>query len=110
MPEFNEQLARNVVKRIKESPEHWDQMHWHCETGMCFAGFTAIEAGGKWDAFDMESVRTPEGELLHVREFAARELGIDNDDEMDRHSLFCYRNTIKDLEFLIDKLSEGNNA
>lgn len=46
----NATLLREVLAQIETHPETWRQSDWRCGTGMCFAGWTAELAGGKWIA------------------------------------------------------------
>ena len=102
MPEFNEQLARNALKRIKENPAEWRQDDWRCESGMCFAGYVAMEAGARWCDDWSPAVRTPNGAYTHVQVFAQEVLGIDEYHGQKEH-LFTSTNSISTLERLIDK-------
>lgn len=48
MPEINVPLLEQTLAQIEAHPETWDQGSFRCGTGMCFAGWTAELAGGKW--------------------------------------------------------------
>lgn len=45
---YNVVLMREVLTHIEEHPQGWTQSNWRCETGMCFAGWTAVIAGAEW--------------------------------------------------------------
>lgn len=45
---INAVLLRKVLQQIETHPETWDQRTWRCGTAMCFAGWTAQLAGGRW--------------------------------------------------------------
>lgn len=111
MPEFNEQLARNALKAIERSPEHWEQKAYRCGTGMCFAGFVAMEAGASWmtdydenhvDAYELH-VKTPDGEEMAIDYFAAEALGLNKEEAWD---IFHPSNRLEDLKKKIDKYSK----
>lgn len=99
MKSFNEQLASNALKRIKETPWEWEQETWRCASGMCFAGFVAMEARAKWAStsdHDDTNVITPDGDFMDVQEFAAQELGVYHDNSS--WEFFTPTNTIESLE------------
>jgi hypothetical protein len=112
MPKFNEQLARNALKAIERNPEHWNQAEWRCGTGMCFAGFVAIEAGAEWaepyNAHDMDVI-TPEGHIEEVADFALKALGytdLGNENALDaENDLFDACNTLENLKRMVDEYS-----
>ena len=45
---LNIDLLDRTLAHIEAHPEHWDQTVWRCDSAMCFAGWTAELAGGKW--------------------------------------------------------------
>lgn len=47
-PAINAPLLRQTLAHIEANPQTWHQGHWRCKTGMCFAGWTAQLAGGRW--------------------------------------------------------------
>jgi hypothetical protein len=47
-PRVNVPLLRKTLEHIEAHPQEWDQAHWHCGTGMCFAGTACDLDGGEW--------------------------------------------------------------
>jgi hypothetical protein len=112
----NKELLRKTLATIKANPEHWDQSTWRCETGMCFAGWSAHLAGGRWisPAENLQRshllVSEPKDDLLcpsnecrpvSVLYRAQRLLGLAFHQAAD---LFASTNTMEDLERIVAEL------
>ena len=48
MATLNADLLTLTMKTIEESPDTWDQRHWRCNSGMCFAGWVCELSGSRW--------------------------------------------------------------
>jgi hypothetical protein len=106
---FNEPLARAALAAVRARPDQWDQETWRCGTGMCFAGFVAVEAGARWVTADLDDpdaglVVGPDGKRSHVADFAAEALGVDPYGQFDR-ALFSVYNTLDDLDRLVGEFA-----
>jgi hypothetical protein len=55
--------AYKVLDHIAKHPGDWNQGDWRCDSGMCFAGWAAQLAGGKW-VMAADAIGQPE--LLHA--------------------------------------------
>lgn len=91
----------DIEAQISDNPQ--------CGTAMCFAGHTAILAGGKpvfstaygidpGEELSFGTVRTADGGDRHVSTYAAELLGLDT---VDADELFSGDNTLEDLEKLV---------
>lgn len=119
---INTTLLRQTLAHIEAHPDAWDQATWHCETGMCFAGWAITLSGGKWDDSSDELVhvdsavaswalqndswvrRHPSGEaLVTAAAYAQYLLGLD---PCDADDLFRGSNTLDDLREIVDSLIE----
>lgn len=49
---INVPLLTQTLAHIEANPSEWDQTWYRCDTGMCFAGWAAQLAGGKWHTSD----------------------------------------------------------
>jgi hypothetical protein len=47
---INVALLKQTLAHIEAHPEEWDQTEFRCGSGMCFAGWAAQLAGGRWYA------------------------------------------------------------
>jgi hypothetical protein len=131
MADPNIELLEKTYAFIEAHPEHWQQTMWRCKTGMCFAGWAAELAGGKWltgpasdegdgkNLLATEDYLVPEPEEaeytrtlfvkgdavegMHVEDRAMRVLGIDND---DAEELFDGCNDLPDIRKAIDSIKE----
>lgn len=122
--------AYRALDYIKAHPEDWHQEAWRCETGMCFAGRVATQAGGRWvldaGAIDSELLHangndssdnifpvaydgradnggnaiTLEGRFVSARVRASRLLGLDY---LEADMLFAAENKLSDPERLVAK-------
>lgn len=117
---INAPLLRKVLAHIEALPadavKGWDQRTYRCETGMCFAGWTAELTGAVWAPMhvypsgvyavaedgenDLSDV-SPYGEFVWVADRAARLLGLTY---RQADLLFSSRNTLQDLRDIIDDL------
>lgn len=113
----NVALLRQTLAHIEANPDEWNQRHWRCGTGMCFAGWAATLAGGQWYEDD-QSVHRDEliaedgdtGEYdhggvitVHVDDRARRILGLD---EGQAERLFDAVNNLHDLRRIVGELTE----
>ena len=128
---FNASLAEQVLGQIKAYPESHVQGAWRCESGMCFAGWTAQLTGYTWAALSdsdyAELVIDPDGSEIgdydlgldvlapgvnistpvsSAGRVARKELNIDHD---DADILFYGRNTVENLEQAVKHLANGDH-
>lgn len=132
----NIELLEATYTFIEAHPEHWQQTMWRCKTGMCFAGWAADLAGGKWltspasDEGEGENLLATEDYLApepgddgrctrslyingdtiegtHVEDRAMRVLGLNHDDAED---LFNGSNSLSDIRQAIDRLKAWVHA
>ena len=98
---LNKALLARTLAHIEANPETFNGQFWRSGTTMDFAGHAAIQAGAEWlstvdddtsirlpqcgdsqsvAVFRSSVVRTPapESRLMHVADFAAQALGIDD--------------------------------
>jgi hypothetical protein len=75
-----------------------------CGTAACFAGWTAIMFAPSGTKVRGACLTLPDGTQQPVREYAKRELGLD---EPAAISLFACHNRLDGLERIIDKIGEG---
>ncbi|GGG04451.1 hypothetical protein GCM10007304_18200 [Rhodococcoides trifolii] len=118
MNTVNDALFVRTLNYVTDHPDQLDMSWWRTEDARCFGGWASYLAGGRFISsndntdtiiinghshFRASVVRTPAGELMHVEDYAIRELGID---EETADALFSDDNTIEDLtrmvSFLID--------
>jgi hypothetical protein len=97
----NVELLEKTLDHITKNPDEWNQAHWRCETGMCFAGHAAMLAGAKWlhpqfDPDDAASavVVAPNGERYLAGTYATAALGLGPQQCLH---LFNSDNTLADL-------------
>ncbi len=109
----NVPLLRQTMAHIEAHPEEWYQGSWRCDTGMCFAGHTAIIDGATWtypditddEIFETELVTTPGREIMPVRDYASHALGLELGEAA---LLFAASNDLDDLRQIVDELcAEG---
>jgi hypothetical protein len=116
---INAARLQATMSFIESRPHDHDQQWWRCGTARCYAGWASFLAGGRFVSseddkthivasngvknFRASTVRTPEGELLHVADHATIVLGID---DADADALFSPDNTIADLRRMVDNLVE----
>ncbi len=93
------ELARLALKGIETDPEHWYQAAYRCGTTCCYAGFVALAAGATWANEHSPLVRTPEGTVERVEQYAQRALRATL---MQAMELFGGANTKEDIARLID--------
>lgn len=109
----NVKLLRTTLAHIEAEPEKWDQKDWRCGTGMCFAGWAATLAGGKWaygpdeTGRDMLAAEPEDDELsrrlgtIQAADRAQRLLGLN---EWDADELFDGGNDLDDLRRIVESL------
>lgn len=101
-PNFD--LLDRVLSQI-DGNEQWKQGTYRCDSGMCFAGWTVELAGGQWVTDDINSTRyhhVHAGDIsLHVHDWAARQLGL-TEDEADQ--LFDGFNKLDTIAYFIETL------
>jgi hypothetical protein len=117
MPTPNVALLKQTLAHIEANPHEWNQGEYRCETGMCFAGWAAILAGGQWENADPETgdveylVIEPDDEIayvfdggIHVKWRAQRILGL----TVDQRILLCAgSNTLDDLRSIVAEIIAG---
>ncbi|OZC59228.1 hypothetical protein CH276_22535 [Rhodococcus sp. 06-470-2] len=115
----NVDLLYRTIAHIETHPYDHDQQWWRCGTARCFAGWASFFAGGRFVSseddknhivasngvrnFRASTVRTPDGQLLHVADHAAMMLGID---DRDADALFSPDNTVTVLRRMVNNLLE----
>lgn len=108
-PRFNEPLAREVLAKIAEDADHWNQFHWvsACGTSFCFAGWTLVLSGytpvAVNDEYFSSRMVAPDGQHVNVGDEAERLLGLN---EYDGEDLFSATNTYGDLVHQVDALAK----
>lgn len=118
---INVVLLRQTLEQIETHPETWYQNAYRCNTGMCFAGWAAELAGGKWlsspggAVSDLLIAEPDDGEdalyrgdvlSIDASARAKRVLGIDEDQAED---LFAAGNDLDELrEIVTDLLTESH--
>lgn len=116
---INTALLEQTMSFIETHPHDHDQNWWRCGTARCFAGWASFLAGGRFVSsehdkthivasngvknFRASTIRTPEGDLLHVGDHAVIVLGMD---DFDADALFSPDNSIADLRRMVDNLVE----
>jgi len=118
---INVQLLKQILAHIEANPGEWDQTWYRCDTGMCFAGWAAQLAGGKWytDSRDDKSgsyLIAEDGDDLHtINQFVAnvpvvfasvramRVLGLT---ASQAEELFAGGNRLPDLRRIVARLCE----
>lgn len=107
----NFDLLNRVLDTVTDNPE-WKQAVYRCETGMCFAGWTAALTGAQWAEPELdeseESYLGPDrynlvvhpvtGEELQVSVYAREVLGLDY---FEGCELFKGSNRIEDLRRIV---------
>lgn len=132
----NIELAREVLAYIGEHPETHKQASYRCSTGMCFAGWAAQLAGGKWlvppthTKFDESGMicylfleeDDPQDHIVHLEDVPGHDqpvAAVDVDDRAVRilditegqsAQLFDSWNTLESLTAMIDRLEEDPGA
>ncbi len=109
--EPDEQMMRETLDDIRRNYSTWNQSDWRCGSTACFAGHVAFRAGAVWlyadeadapdDHISKYLVRTPDGQAMHVADYAGEVLRI-NTDDADR--LFFSDNTFKDLSRIVSEI------
>lgn len=108
---INAPLLRKVLHQIETEPGTWFQGAYRCGTGMCFAGWAAQLAGGRWASGDGEGLIAEEGEdsytcadgtkIVGAHSRGMRVLGLDDDqaDELfdGTNDLDAIRQTVTEL-------------
>jgi len=110
----NVDLLDRTLAQIEAHPETWEQRSYRCESGMCFAGWAALLAGGRWaepenswnGCLVAEDDDLPEhthgcdygGPGVHAHERAQRVLGLH---EAIADELFCAGNDIDDIRRIV---------
>ncbi|WP_084963292.1 hypothetical protein [Thermoactinospora rubra] len=115
----NALLLRATLAHIEAHPETWNQKVYRCKSGMCFAGWAAELAGGRWITqdptapFSLYLAADRDDDPDYVREFplvgrvidvddrARQVLGLD-DDQADE--LFSADNGIDDIRRIVGEL------
>lgn len=98
----NEKLMVAVYHHIRENPDHWDQRHWACSTGMCCAGWALTLSGSQWRATESGCSWMPLGTFSwSIPDAAARCLGLDPEIEIP---LFNATNTLPDIRRIMTGL------
>lgn len=96
----NIELMKKVLKQIEDHPETWEQRSWRCETGLCFAGWTAELSGAKWD--DPKDPLDPYvvvgDDVVHVSSYARKALGLTGD---EAEELFSGFNRLRHLREIV---------
>lgn len=116
---INTELLEQTMTYIEAHPYQHDQNWWRCGTARCFAGWASFLAGGRFISseedkthivaangvknFRASTIRTPDGELLHVGDHAVIVLGVD---EFEADIMFEPGNSIADLRRMVDNLVE----
>ena len=99
-------LLKQVLAHIEANPETWRQDSWRCETGFCFAGWTAELTGAKWARPEKQldpNVLRGDGESEHVADYAQRVLGLE---ENEADLLFSMFRTLDDLRRMVAEFEE----
>jgi len=52
----NADLLKRTLTHIETHPDTWNQAEYRCRTGLCFAGWAAVLAGGVWLSTDPDGV------------------------------------------------------
>jgi hypothetical protein len=116
-------LLRRTLRQIETHPETWNQGTWRCQSGMCFAGWTATLAGREWaypdsspdssmllaeeedpQAFVMRWDDEPE--VIYVATAAKALLGLD---ETEADLLFYGGNTLRTIKAYVANLIAGRD-
>jgi hypothetical protein len=71
----NAELAWRVLDHIDAHPEQWNQGHWWCGTGGCFAGWSVVLAGKKM-ILEGGDYRVSEAPYAEIGDVALEVLGI----------------------------------
>lgn len=104
----NKKLLCETMKYIETHPEKWVQWSYRCGTSMCFAGWAAVLAGGKWSnpvgECDTRMKRQGAWPEEEVEERAMRVLGLT---EEEAAILFDGSNSKTDLQGFVKNLCEG---
>ena len=106
----NKDVADAVIGFIEAHPEVHNQLDWRCETGMCFAGWTAEINGEEWwnsipvtGAYDNPVLASGE----HVSVWARKFYDV-TDEEADM--LFSATNTVDDIKYAVKLISDGESS
>ena len=123
MTTLNDALLERTMAHIEANPDSYAGGFWREGSRMDFAGHAAIQAGAEWVStvddtrptlvmscgdlatnfvFRSSVVRTPGGQLMHVADFAAQELGITDHVE---DALFSSA-TVEQLREMVNHLVE----
>ena len=122
----NVDLLRRTLAHIEANPEIWNQEDYRCGSGLCFAGWAAQLAGGRWYTADpnhrlaqfLVSEPADGNSELRGREFFGVRVStvhpraqrlLDLDDE-DAEALFHPDNTIEDLRGFVAALTTGSGG
>lgn len=113
----NIELLRRTLDHIKANPQEWDQHVYReikpdCGTAMCFAGWTAELAGGKWkdtdgylsdilEAVPEDYVKDVHEGLVDAHARAQRLLGLTDEEAED---LFHPSNNLAYIEQAVNEL------
>jgi hypothetical protein len=116
-------LLQRTVAQIEAHPEDWEQEHWRCETGMCFAGWAVTLAGRQWafpsstaDAMflvaeDGEQFAFPpeddEPPVVYCADVARRTLGLSQEDS---DLLFYGGNSLRTIKAYVANLIAGRDV
>lgn len=113
----NIELLDRTLAQIEAHPEGWEQGTYRCESGMCFAGWAAVLAGGRWvepenmhssvlvaEEADPDEDRLHTSGSVHAHDRARRVLGLD-DDTADW--LFDGHNKLTDLRLIVAEIKSS---
>lgn len=56
MNDFNAEIAHKALEAIRLDPTSHHQDVWRCDTGQCFAGWVAVEAGLAWGSLSIDGI------------------------------------------------------
>ena len=102
----NFEVANDVVAFLEEHPDQHKQDVWRCQTGMCFAGWTAERIGLEWENKVTQGNWT-DGNLKnkqHVSNVIQEFYGF-TIDEAD--CVFDVGNTVEDIKWAIKTIADG---
>lgn len=110
---INVDLLDRTLAHVEAHPDEWNQLTYRCESGLCFAGWAAVLAGGRWvepekyssvlvaEEGDPDEDRLHTSGSVHAHDRAQRVLGLDGDTADD---LFAAGNDIHDLRRIVAEI------
>ena len=123
---YNIELLKKTLQLVEthEKDGQWNQKHYRCQSGMCFAGWAVVAAGAEFasnNLYDSDFTRVKITDELRSRfpglneweatgyipiaDFAKIALGLDCTEQSD---IFFSENQIEDLRDFVKALETGD--